>query len=567
MVAVKRSLVAIIFTCLIATSSAFGSASNIYITQNGSPSGSCTSNVQTPAFFNNSSNWGNGSSQIGPGTTVLLCGALTVSSGGAGLTVLGSGTSSNPITILFDSGASLQAPYIGGSDTACPGPECVGGITIDGHDYIVVDGGTNGQIFSTANGTKLSNHQDAVGIALQNCAGCVIRNLNVHDIYDHVDGTDSNGDGSADITVMGTIANLQIYNNILTQAKTGLHLSPEVSSTVLHTQAVCPPTSTSSTDVNVCNNTIQDHCWMINAGGTNAANIYNNQIGGAGALGWNNWVDPQSMCHTDGIIAFGDSSSAFTPQIYNNIIEGDLDSSNTGSPTGMIFCTYGGPGSGSACSIYNNLIVDMHAGSCCSAIYLHAASGSNRLGPHTIYNNTIVNFGNGGAQITFEGDTSTHLTIENNVGIGDGATTYFEALATNGSSTTTSQVTANNNDWYDGRTGGPFSGIGSSCTYGCPLSTWQSQNKLDVQSISTNPNLSSSYQIQGSSSPAYNLGMNLTTLGIASLDIGQPTTVGVGAVGVGGVDRPESGTWNAGAYQYSGVTPPAPPTALTAVVQ
>jgi hypothetical protein len=80
MALVKRSLVAIFFICLIAAPLAFGSASNIYITQSGAASGNCTGNVQTPAFFNNASNWGSGSSQIGPGTTVLICGAFTGSS-------------------------------------------------------------------------------------------------------------------------------------------------------------------------------------------------------------------------------------------------------------------------------------------------------------------------------------------------------------------------------------------------------------------------------------------------------------------------------------------------------
>ena len=71
----------------------FASATNVYITQNGSPSGNCTSGVQPPAFFNNPANWGTGASQIGPGTTVLVCGSFTGAAGATELTFQGSGAS------------------------------------------------------------------------------------------------------------------------------------------------------------------------------------------------------------------------------------------------------------------------------------------------------------------------------------------------------------------------------------------------------------------------------------------------------------------------------------------
>jgi hypothetical protein len=68
----------------------------IYIGQSaaGSGDGSSCASAKAISFFNTAGNWGTGSSQIGPGKTVKLCGTIT-----SALTLLGSGTSGNPITV------------------------------------------------------------------------------------------------------------------------------------------------------------------------------------------------------------------------------------------------------------------------------------------------------------------------------------------------------------------------------------------------------------------------------------------------------------------------------------
>src|SRR5579863_506751 len=100
----RNSLVLIAFVLFFA-SLAFSSATDVYITQDGSSQGACTSNPQPVTFLNSSSNWGSGSSQIGPGTTVHLCGTISTA-----VTPGGNGASGNPVTILFESGASISAP-------------------------------------------------------------------------------------------------------------------------------------------------------------------------------------------------------------------------------------------------------------------------------------------------------------------------------------------------------------------------------------------------------------------------------------------------------------------------
>ena len=127
-----------------ATVSLWGSVASVQVTQSGSASGSCTSNVQTPAFFNNSANWGSGATQIGPGTVVLFCGTFTGTAGQTGFTFQGSGTAGSPITLQFVTGAQMTAPYWGSA------------ISCSGKSYVTVNGGTNGSITNTANGTSLA---------------------------------------------------------------------------------------------------------------------------------------------------------------------------------------------------------------------------------------------------------------------------------------------------------------------------------------------------------------------------------------------------------------------------
>ena len=63
----------------------FSSATNVYITPDGSSQGACTSSPQNPAWFNSASNWGSGASQIGaefqidtaPGRGTAVCVSFT----------------------------------------------------------------------------------------------------------------------------------------------------------------------------------------------------------------------------------------------------------------------------------------------------------------------------------------------------------------------------------------------------------------------------------------------------------------------------------------------------------
>src|SRR5271166_4151436 len=86
-------------TILVILAASFSTASNIYVAQNaaGGNTGVDCADAHAAAWFNSSSNWGSAASQIGPGTTVHLCGTLN-----APINAQGSGTSGSPIVIAFD---------------------------------------------------------------------------------------------------------------------------------------------------------------------------------------------------------------------------------------------------------------------------------------------------------------------------------------------------------------------------------------------------------------------------------------------------------------------------------
>src|SRR5712692_3655899 len=101
-------LIALFMASLLGARFAGASAGNIYISQSGAgaQSGADCADAKPVSFFNATANWGSGGAQIGPGTTVHLCGTITTE-----LAFHGSGTSGNLIELLFESGASISVPY------------------------------------------------------------------------------------------------------------------------------------------------------------------------------------------------------------------------------------------------------------------------------------------------------------------------------------------------------------------------------------------------------------------------------------------------------------------------
>ena len=149
---------------------ALAQASAVYITRDGAGTqdgsslanaGACDATAGRPqttcAFFNNSSNWGTGAKQIGPGTIVHLGGdgvtitaAQSVST--AYLQFQRSGASGNVIELLFDANVALTSPQFNAA------------IDFKNNSYILLDGGH--ACGTTGVATPLGMPQNACSLAL-----------------------------------------------------------------------------------------------------------------------------------------------------------------------------------------------------------------------------------------------------------------------------------------------------------------------------------------------------------------------------------------------------------------
>jgi hypothetical protein len=616
MVAVRGFLLTILFICLAGVVSAFGSATNIYITQSGSPSGNCTSNVQTPAFFNKASNWGSSATQIGPGTTVLLCGTFTSSAqGGNILTTQGSGTSANPITINCDTTCTFQATsgWFGKTQEWGCSSGCSGAISVV-NSYIILDGQGTGIIENMLAGnpgpaspgaatclsgkcTQVPSNDGSAGIFV-GADHVIVRNWTIQDIYNNFGSNNGNTDGgvggqyTADIEICcaGNIHNAEIYNNTLANARAGI--TGDVGGTTGPNN--CPSASSDFSGFSgICyhQNTFTDHGWQMDQTGTGSYNFYNNDVSD-----YANWFWPNNgTYHLDGIIAWG-NNTVVTLYIYNNYFHGDQVGpvgGATGNATGFVYCSNtetGDPGDGSAssCWLFNNLFVGT-GGSVSSgnAIWLStgsSASPGNPNGPYYLYNNTVYGFAhhmyvattNGSAHpydAKFYGQNNLwQLNTNSDTGPYGGGVWHLQQ---NNNEPLSDIVQWDYNTYFNSQGSEQWNwGTGSNNNYS-KLPSWSPACNCDSQSQSgSDPKLSSSYTPQ-TGSAAIGAGTNLSSLGITALNYDKPLNVGVGYGGLSGNQRGTQGActigtagcWDAGAYQYtSGGSAPAPPTALTAVV-
>ena len=278
-------------------------AKDFYIAQkaagNGSGLNGCT-NASTPAWFNNSASWGTGALQIGPGTTVHLCGTFTGTPGQQLLTAKGNGTSTSPITIKFEAGAKLTAPYWAWS----------GAINAANRSYIVIDGGGSGLIQNTASGTNLTYKQDTRAIYAGSCFGCVVKNLTIANMYVHTSVSDTAVHQNAANCVHWLASdNFTIHN--VTCHDAGWAFSGYGNNFTLEYSNV----------YNV------DHGLAFGASGTNSNfSIHDNHI-----HGYVNWDTTTNAYHHDGLHIWGRNGGVVTNGvIYNNLFDGDSGVNITG---------------------------------------------------------------------------------------------------------------------------------------------------------------------------------------------------------------------------------------------
>lgn len=524
--------------CCAPTSSA--QASDVYITPDGSGQGVCTNSPHPPAWFNNASNWGTGQAQIGPGTTVHLCGTIA-----SPLAAQGSGNSNSPVTILFETAAALSEPAC---STAC--------LTLDNKSYIVVNGGKpsgapacgpsvtcNGSIQNTANGTTLANHVSALAISANGSSNIEIQNLLIANMYVHtsVNDTTLSAPGPGCVHFYGSGGSISFHNN------------------VVHDVAWC--LNGDGNNISVFNNEIYNFDHAIGMGtfttGTVQSNFafHDNYIHDTA-----NWDTSNNSFHHDGIHLFYycdnsvhcAQSQIQNVTIYNNKFSGNWGNNNTSQIFLEAGCTN--------CQIYNNVSLPSTGGNG----YLNDGNFNVQGTNVSIYNNTLMGgTTSNGTGIQIGGP---NVTFQNNV-----MTTFNQCVGTASEfNATTSSYLAVNNNVYANCGSNAFVWCppnGSTCTFG-NFSQWKAACQALLPSCDTSseaiPNaLLSSNGSPQSGSAVFGYGANFTGLGLPTLN--EATSAGDT---LPPVPRP-GGTapWDVGAYASSlTTTQPAAPSGLVATI-
>jgi hypothetical protein len=308
---------------------------DIYIAQSsaGDNSGSSCANAHSVVWFNTSGNWANPKTagKIGPGDTVHLCGTIT-----SIITVQESGLSGSPIIIYFENGAKLSQPASNLMSTG-------------GKDYLVIDGGTNGIIEATDNGTEFGNQLAIYGITASNSENLEIKNLTFQNLYVHTSVNDNSDWGIRPTAIYfnGTGNNISIHDNVFDDVTSAIILGGPISG---------------ASNVDIYGNDFfnYDHGVTISGADTSVSidgysdvDIYNNHFGSTA-----NWDSTENLFHHDGIHIFHPMNYVLTGlNVYNNLFDGDWGANNTA----QIYMEgeYGGtdnPGSGiNDTTIFNNI--------------------------------------------------------------------------------------------------------------------------------------------------------------------------------------------------------------------
>jgi hypothetical protein len=501
------------------------SAADIYVAQNaaGSDTGADCTNAHAVTFFNTVGNWGSGAGKIGPGTTVHLCGIITTP-----ITVQGSGTAGNPITVLWETGAKFSKPSWGGGAV----------ITMNGKSYIVLDGGTNGIIEDTNNGSTkdgfANQHNDLAISCAAGCPNAEIKNLTIRNIYQttySLLNADSSRYGQAILMQNAANSNISIHHNTFTNtgfAGVNFQLSGNESTNTIYS------------------NTFSLIAWPIVYGTTtpgaqpSGIKIHDNDI--TNGFNWGGFWSPPptaSYNHLDPIHFWSaQANTSITGiQVYNNYIHGDFGIVNTtGNTTAPIY--YESFANNVQHQTYNNLIVFENGSAPTNGAIVMAGKGGAM--DSSVFNNTIDcgTYAGSAAALQFTGNNHKNVRIQNNIIKNCGTPIWVYNPAT------FSAIAINNNDYF-----GAYitqNGFRWGTSFASALPNWRTLCSCDVNSLSSNPNLDASYR-PTAGSPVIGAATNLTSLGIIALNADKAKML-----------RAPSGAWDVGSYAFAPGRPNPP---------
>jgi hypothetical protein len=461
---------------------------------------------------------------------------ITVAANTEALVFHQSGTSGNPITLYFESGAAIKAPTF-------PPQGSGGAIDTSNQSWIVINGNggsgglTQGVIEATATGDSgaacpggsCTYSGDSNGIEADSSNNLTVEGLAIIDMYVTSSGV-PNGGGGACIWGHGQSSNWTITNNLMHDVSWCINLQYD---------------SGTSNGLTISNNQIYNIDHGIAIGGPHSGNTLSNvNVFGNNIHDYSNWDTPGDVWHHDGIHIWGynnDGSDTITGvNIYNNKFGGCIGQ----NVTAHIFIETNN-GNTHNVDIYNNTLIDTCNGADNDGLLTASDPG------YQVYNNTFIGT-SGDVCVGLSG--SSNSTFVNNVVSGCGILQYI----TSGGGFASGGL--HNNIYANCTSSNCFAFPGG---YTTSFAAWQSYTKGDAgpSAYLTSASLSAA-GVPQSGSPVIGVGANLTSLTLGSLLNGVTGTLDTDIVGN---PRPATGPWTAGAYSTSG-TGPQPPTGLTGTV-
>ena len=363
------------------------------------------------------------------GDVSYICGTITSS-----LTFQGGGTSANPVSLVFDTGAKISVPTCGSS--------C---INLGGNSYILVDGGTNGIIEATASGTGLGNSGDSVAIYARESNHSEIRNVTINNMYVHTSQSDENGNNYFGLWISG-IGNL-VHGLTVNNALCGVKVE------------------TGSSGNQYFNNIIHNVNWGIFESAANSPNaITNEQIYGNEIYDFAVWDTTTDANHHDGIFLSGSNATTDLTHvdIFNNYLHGTTSSATVCAPS---------PGNGSCMTAYIFINTDSYVRVFNNLLVMNSGDPGPNNGEvlladddhDSFINNTLI----GGSNTANNSNclvlgTGTNFTVENNA-----FSSCPNLIWENGGSASTLDYNV-----YQNSSGGPSLRKGD--TYYTSLASWQS---------------------------------------------------------------------------------------------
>lgn len=484
-------------------------AEDIYVAQaaRGVDTGVDASNAHSVEWFNNSASWGAGTGKISPGDTVHLCGNVT-----SNLRILGSGSSNNAITILFEPGATMSKPAWSGYI-----------IDVSNQSWIIIDGGAtgliggytgnsnyvNGIIESTQNGTGLANTENATGIYGNQATFIVVRHLVVRDLYVRRNGSDSRGNGAGvSIRWSGGVApsDWAVTNCVFKDMSVGFFTSYGPGS----------------------KNILMSHCtaFNVNWGGAagdhgSTSTLTNLVVRNCYFHDFVNWDQPGNQFHHNGFYVWAESGGKlFSAVMCGNVIGPNFSVGWPNNATSGLFLS--GAGAIGSFLFYNNLFIEnANGGPANGNIFVWPAPNSTTR----IFNNTFVGSGGGNAIQLYgsHGGAQTY-ELKNNLCIKKTFINLAYSQSIN--------LVSSSNLGYNLPIGQEYSSSASATSAFKNLAQWQSFG-YDLNAPSGNPNLDASYTpLPGSS--AMNAGADLSGYFVTD----NAGWVRMGAWDIGAFERP-----------------------------